>query len=240
MKEPVKKRLVGGLVIAAVGGLALSFVLHDSHPTYTEALRAENSEPLKAEPAVLPSPLPLKKSSAGLSPLALPKTNDQPLLLTLPSSLSSRQKASSQATCHYNPGKQVADCGGDAQTEEKPAGTVQTIAPIQPKPKTSKPVASKPKLLQVVPPKPASVAKKAPKPHGDWLLQVASFREKANALHLISHLKKQHVPVHVSRFQRSGSEYYRVTIGPGSRQELQKWQQILVIKEQLRGYIVKK
>lgn len=113
MNEPVKKRLIGAVVIAAVGGLALSFVLHDSHPTYPEgaSVAYHAAVPPSSQSATTEG---ANNADSNTHVLILPKKEGSFQKIATSSQghslLSSHPEGSSQATCHYEPKTHSTDC----------------------------------------------------------------------------------------------------------------------------------
>ena len=50
-----------------------------------------------------------------------------------------------------------------------------------------------------------------------WVVQLASFTDHANALHLAHRLRLQHLPVVIAPLRLRGRMWWRVWVGPVSR-----------------------
>jgi|GEM_PF-1769914 len=134
MNEPIKKRLIGAVVIAAVGGLALSFVLHDSHPTYPEGARvAYQGAASTTSPSA--STQGSSNDDANTHLLILPKKHRDFQTVAMGSSehplLSTHPESSNQGTCHYKPETHSTDCDEPASSSVK-----QDLAPAQTDPQS--------------------------------------------------------------------------------------------------------
>jgi DedD protein len=107
------------------------------------------------------------------------------------------------------PGTAVAKPASPASTAPTPA------APA----KASKPVAATPahaasSTVKPVPPKPKTADKPAAKVAGNWLVQVGTFADPANARRLGKKLEAKHFPVHLSVVTLAQGRAVRVQAGP--------------------------
>ena len=107
---------------------------------------------------------------------------------------------------------------------DTPAAQVSTpaIAQVESTPPPKPVIKPKPVVVPKAKSKPAKIKKKKPvytqlnkKGLPDaWVLQVASFKEKANAKKLQQKLLKQGFPAYIKAFNLSSGRIYRILIGP--------------------------
>lgn len=270
MNEPIKKRLIGAVVIAAVGGLALSFVLHDSHPTYSQPSGSTYAEASR----LATSPENKNEFSAAnhdsnTHVLILPKKQDnfheKNARDSAPNALLATGAAQpDHGTCHYRPKSKTTDCDEEKQSDSisathsvqdsQSSDELKSLVSLS-KPVNADPAAQADQLKQALPaelPLKRSEPKAAPKPlaqkqvlvapeqGGHYSLRIATFKSKANATRLAQRLRAQDLPAHLTLAHAGGTTYYRVVIGPANQGLVNKWKTDLALTEHLQGYVVKK
>jgi len=74
-----------------------------------------------------------------------------------------------------------------------------------------------------------------------WMLQLASFKEKNNAIDLRNKLRKMKYVTHVDKIKQNQQSIWRVRIGPDiSREKMEKIQQNLEKELGLKGLIIRR
>ncbi|MBU6420963.1 MAG: SPOR domain-containing protein [Gammaproteobacteria bacterium] len=100
-------------------------------------------------------------------------------------------------------GSSIVPAAGAAVQTAPEVSSAQTAAPVPP------PLAAKPSRQVTAPPR------AAPAPAtGKWAVQAGSYGNERNALAIEHQLVKHGLHAYISRYRKSGRNYYRVRVGP--------------------------
>ncbi|HBR96963.1 MAG TPA: hypothetical protein DD979_06255 [Gammaproteobacteria bacterium] len=190
-ENQLKRRLLGAAVLIALAVIFLPLILDGSG---TES-RLTTLESIESEPPYDPA-IFTEQEPATLSDFARNAFNrEKPASPPIPQpQLDGAVLGKSQST---------AEAGSPAVTSAPVVKPRPDYAESAPAPTARRPAAP--------PPEPAPAAVAAPQ---DWLIQVASFADKINALSLRSELREAGYSVDVKVGESAGKPVYRVTVGP--------------------------
>jgi len=185
MDQGLKERLVGAAVLVAIGVWLIPWVLDGP----------ENPVDSGASSLQLPAaeePTPMRTQTLRLGGPA----EDPPAESTA---------ATADVTAENDTPAPVA-------VAAEPAPTAPAPPPAAPEPR---PVAPAPVVVAAPPAAaPAVAAPAAVAPKGDWVVQLGSFGEEANARRLVDRVKTFGYQAQVSSYRSNGRTLYRVRVGP--------------------------
>lgn len=197
MDSQVKERIIGAVVLVALGVWLIPWILDGSDPgeaapdALPELLLPSTDEilPLRTENVDLtrrpPAPVEAEPANAALASESTPPLNQAPAVES-PPEIAPAVSASRAATAADSP-------------------------PAAP-PASPEPVRSSPAAAVSTPPATARPAANAP-PAGAWAVQVGAFGERANAVQLASRVSDYGFAAQVSEYRSNGRTMHRVRVG---------------------------
>jgi DedD protein len=197
MDQGLKERLVGAAVLVAIAVWLIPWVLDGP-----EAPLESGGSSLQLPAAEEPMPMRTQTLRLGDAPES-GSAAPSPVAPTPP-------PAEPVAAAEPPPATPA------AVTEDEPAET-PAVAAVRPEseraaPVTTTPPPAAPPATARTPPKPTASA--APAASGDWIVQLGSFGEEANARRLAQQSGTFGYKAEVSSYQSGGRTLYRVRVGP--------------------------
>ncbi len=257
MQEPTKKRVIGAVVMAIVGGFALSFVVHDAHPTASDLGEHHPSWQAKSEPEKAQNDLivlSLGKQSQGVcdsgqvgavcsSPLKLQNSDDaprsaaveQPAVTSLKTSFSVNQpEAQNIAATQPKPIKQA-----QVPVQNADVSKIHTTSPSEASIAASSQSEASHQISQQSRPiatKQKPVLSTAKPPY--FYLQVAVLTHQSYVQRLKQALSTMHYPITVLTKKHGDGFQYAVLLGPGkSKHQLTELKQQVLTRFKLHGLV---
>ena len=129
--------------------------------------------------------------------------------------------------------------GVSAAAQATPAGSAmsKSAEPKKVEPKKAEPKKAEPKKAEPGPAEPKPVA--AGHRSAGWVVQVASFARRANALALQSRLRRAGFTTYIEPVDKGGRRHYRVRVGPEiKRPAAVRLQQRIADRLHLKGIVV--
>ena len=221
MDQGLKERLVGAAVLVAIGVWLIPWVLDGP-----EAPLDAGTSSLQLPVAEEPMPMRTQTLRLGEQPAAEPpvatETPDTatPAPATLPVAASGPEADAPTA----EGGTEAAASTQTSAPEPEPVASValQEAAPAEESdsPPSAQAETPEPKPAPVVaaaaPPKPAPKPAAEPAPAGDWIVQLGSFGEQANARRVADKASTYGYTADVSSVRSDGRTLYRVRVGPAT------------------------
>jgi DedD protein len=195
MDQGLKERLVGAAVLVAIAVWLIPWVLDgpeaplDSGGSSLQLPAAEEPMPMRTQTLRL-GDAPASGSAAP-APVAAPPSPAEPVAANEPPAESPTAVA-------------------EDEPAEAPVVAAVLPEPERPAPSTTTPVA--PPATAPTPPKPTASA--APAASGDWIVQLGSFSDEANARRLAQQSGTFGYKAEVSSYKSGGRTLYRVRVGP--------------------------
>jgi DedD protein len=195
MDQGLKERLVGAAVLVAIAVWLIPWVL-DGPEAPLETGGSSLQLPAAEEP------MPMRTQTLRLGDAAEPGS-------AAPSPVATTALPAEPVVAAEPPPASPA-----AVTEDEPAET-PVVAAVRPEPERAAPATTTttaPPATAQTPPKPAASA--APAAGGDWIVQLGSFSDEANARRLAQRSGTFGYKAEVSSYQNAGRTLYRVRVGP--------------------------
>ncbi|MEN8174993.1 MAG: SPOR domain-containing protein [Pseudomonadota bacterium] len=210
MEEPLKKRLVGAVVIVSLAVIFVPMLLEDE-PILNRQIRETNIPPrtlgpfkeeMKAPPPVIESDVHGKAA-----PSASADTSAEPP--GIPATPGSAGDTEAPAV--------------PSPTADAPASTAAETAPDK------EPARAEPEKVETAPRGPSA-----------WVVQVGSFSSRDNADGLVERLRKAGFDTFHEEFRLGGKSLYRVRVGPEiDRRRAEKMQVRIADEFKLKGQVLR-
>jgi DedD protein len=192
MDQGLKERLVGAAVLIAVAVWLIPWVLDGP-----EAPLATNGSSLQLPAAE--EPMPMRTEILPLGNAEEPRVEPPSRGVPEPRAATETAAADPPATSDPEPRADAGATSGET-----------TVAATRTEPERVAPPAAQPTpAAAVAPPKPAPAAA-----GGDWIVQLGSFGEEANARRVAQRAGTFGYKADVSSVKRGGQTLYRVRVGP--------------------------
>lgn len=229
MNDDAKRRLVGGIILAAIL-IVIAVLISDGDDNVTQeeptalqmqldAARGVSNEPETVQTLNLEMPPPREENMDTVQldlpppePIGDPAAGNE----YNNTATAASQDNGSEVIAQYEPPQPVSPIprptpkpqiqAPEPIAQPKPAPTPQPKPVVKPKPKPQPAAAPKPAPVRSPPP-PQAVA-------GDWAVQVGSFSSPSNAERLRGKLQQRGYPAFVRRAQVNGVQVHRVRVGP--------------------------
>jgi DedD protein len=219
MDQGLKERLVGAAVLVVIGAWLIPWVLDgpeaplDSGTSSLQLPVAEEPMPMRTQTLRLGEPPPAEAATAPNAPTAC-------------AAASATETPAPEATDPAAPGAATQTSGTEAVASVAPQETAtEGAADAAPAPAESSPppsaAAETPQpepaaAVAAAPPKPAPKPAAPPAPAGDWIVQLGSFGEQANARRVADRAGTYGYKAEVSTVRSDGRTLYRVRVGPAT------------------------
>ena len=214
MDSVLKQRLVGAVVLVALGVIFIPMLLEGPDDTLVpeldelpELVDPAPSRPLDAFPTM--DTLPASPDTSVLAADAAPDSEPRPEPEPLPEP---------EAAPEPEAEPEVQAAPGAAQSRAQPSPAAEPAPPEPP---------------------PAPAAEPAAGPLGSWVVQVGSFSNESNAVGLRDKLRQGGFTTQVEKVRVSGKTHYRVRVGPFlERDEAEQKRNQLADKFKLSGRVL--
>ena len=257
MQEPTKKRVIGAVVMAIVGGFALSFVVHDAHPTASDLSERNPSWQAKSESDKAKNDLIVlslgEQSNAGCDsgqvgavcspPIILSKNHKasqsapvrEPAVTNLKTSFSAKQPVTENiAVTQPRPTKQVQVPVQNADASKIHAMSQSEASIASPSQSEASHQMSQQSHPIATKQKPVLSTVKPPY----FYLQVAVLTHQSYVQRLKQALSAMHYPITVLTKKHGDGFQYTVLLGPGtSKHQLAKLKQQVLTRFKLHGLV---
>jgi DedD protein len=192
MEQGLKERLVGAAVLVAIAVWLIPWVLDGP-----DAPMDAGGSSLQLPPAEEPMPMRTQTLRLGDAP--------EPEVAAAPVPAASPPAVAEPVAAVEPPAAAAEPTPPEPQADEPPA-----VAAVQPEPARA-PAAAPPPATAA--PKPAASAASAPA-SGDWIVQLGSFSDEANARRLAQRSGTFGYKADVSSYRSGDKTLYRVRVGP--------------------------
>jgi DedD protein len=209
MDQGLKERLVGAAVLVAIGVWLIPWVLDgpdaplETGASTLQLPAAEEPMPMRTQTLRLGDPVDAASTQAAEAPPEPAAAPPAAPAVTPPAPEADEQPAAVAA-------------------EQRTEPAAETAAAVREAPPPSAPTEAKSEVKETAAPPPAAVAAApAPKPAqsappGDWLVQLGSFGEEANARRLAQRAGTFGYKAEVASYRSEGRTLYRVRVGPAT------------------------